>query len=146
MRRRFIQVVLVSTGILMLVLSVLPHHHHGDKIYFSTAEECSDACSSDHQTGSTSHHHSDSDTSCDLRQLFLFSGRDDHHNAGSNCACMDPHSDDYLTINLPVQLLHLVMAPLGDERPYKYPPLIEPLGSSIVGSLAALRAPPVSIA
>ena len=41
MRQRSAKIILLCTGILMLVLSVLPHHHHCDgTIRFSVADNC----------------------------------------------------------------------------------------------------------
>ena len=43
MRQTGIRIILLCTGILMLVLSVLPHHHHCDgSIRFSVVEQCTE--------------------------------------------------------------------------------------------------------
>lgn len=64
---------LLCTGILMLVLSVLPHHHHCDgSIRFSVPERCEE-CS--HETDAD-HRHTEGEH-CDLRDLFVLVTRDD---------------------------------------------------------------------
>ena len=75
MRQTGIRIILLCTGILMLVLSVLPHHHHCDgSIRFSVVEQCTE-CQQAPVTAS--HHHPETDNDCDLRQLFVMSGRND---------------------------------------------------------------------
>ncbi|MDD3108692.1 MAG: hypothetical protein PHV49_05740 [Alistipes sp.] len=61
------------SGVLLLMLSVLPHHHHGHNICFAALEACADVahergchdCAPDH----------DAEGDCDLKHIFLFSGR-----------------------------------------------------------------------
>ena len=92
MRQRSAKIILLCTGILMLVLSVLPHHHHCDgTIRFSVADNCIECR---HNTADK-HSHPENDATCDLRQLFIMS---EHPNDKSHLYCLchshDQHTSD----------------------------------------------------
>ena len=98
MRQTGIRIILLCTGILMLVLSVLPHHHHCDgSIRFSVVEQCSE-CQQAPVTAS--HHHPETDNDCDLRQLFVMSGRNDSDHQFSLCHTHDLQPADAFVFTL----------------------------------------------
>ena len=98
MRQTGIRIILLCTGILMLVLSVLPHHHHCDgSIRFSVVEQCTE-CQQAPVTAS--HHHPETDNDCDLRQLFVMSGRNDSDHQFSLCHTHDLQPADAFVFTL----------------------------------------------
>ena len=133
---------LLATGFLMLVLSVLPHHHHGQRICFAVTECCL-SCQNESKT--TGHNHSESDASCDLKQLFVMSSRDDNsnfhplsHDSGISFA------DLYIALLFTTE--NSVPAPDCRESHLSAPPFLETLTAIDVSRISALRAPPVFIA
>lgn len=145
---------LLTTGVLMLLFSVMPHHHHGTLIHFSlsaarelcsacTAEEagcCHSAC--DHAAEGENSHNEDMD--CDLRQLFLFSARQEQILPSASLFDADDHpASAYLTAILlhgDLPALDAGSSALPDRRPH----LSEPLRSLCGGPIRARRGPPVS--
>lgn len=155
MRNNAVKILMMLTGALMLVLSVLPHHHHGDVIHFGVVERCETCqdCGKAAPQGlldAIAHKHShseESDAHCDLRQLFVISAREEQ--LLPTCSC--DHDGDHLAFDhFSLTLLHQSSLPLAhsepDGTPLEFPPLIQPLGSLLGGHIFALRAPPVVIA
>lgn len=73
MGKRLSEIALLLAGTLLLVLSVVPHHHHGERICFGSEEQCPECHTECHGT----HRHDEPQAGCDLRHLFVMSGRDD---------------------------------------------------------------------
>lgn len=148
MNQTFAKIVLMVTGIIMLALSVLPHHHHsgcGSNLICFSLSVTGEA---DHEHNPASNHsHDESD--CDIRNIFVMSGRDD--NSNSYCAVCDNDNIHPLNIHallayvlLPEQFSHRVFA---DNRTILYDIYsAEPLRSEYSLSVRTLRAPPVFIA
>ncbi len=86
MKKIAAHILVLFSSVLMLVLSVLPHHHHGDIIHFGVVERCETCqdCQENTLQGEWEriahrhHHSSESDADCDLRQLFVISAREEH--------------------------------------------------------------------
>ena len=145
MRQTGIRIILLCTGILMLVLSVLPHHHHCDgSIRFSVVEQCTE-CQQAPVTAS--HHHPETDNDCDLRQLFVISGRND----SDHQFCLG-HTHDLQPADAFVFTLFYYVYPdlslllSGHGSPVDYWPFVAALHGAESQGPAALRAPPAFIA
>lgn len=146
MRRRVAPYLLLLTGILMLGLSVAPHHHHDDQIHFAvlecTCEPCQNECCHADCTSEPDHK---TDTDCEISQLFVFSARNE---AQTGCPC--DHGDGHSTLDhFFAALLFLTFdyTPSDTESArLKYPPYVEPPGTTAGGHVFALRAPPALIA
>lgn len=137
------------TGMLILAVSVLPHHHHHEN-------KDKEICFSFSLTGAADHNHShDEDRSCernkneadcDLRNIFVTSARND----GNLCHCTaEAYGDTHnFTHHFFIELF------LTDCKAYFKTPqkeftnnlAEEPLRSVFTRSARALRAPPVPIA
>lgn len=155
MKKYAAKILLTVSGALMLGLSVLPHHHHGDVIHFGVVERCETCqdCQDNSRQGqwdAVAHKHthsSDADTDCDLRQLFVVSAREEQLLPVCLCDGQGGHpAFDHFTLTL---FYHATL-PLSqtDETGelLKFPPLTQPLGSLLPGHIFALRAPPAVIA
>lgn len=124
----------------MLVMSVLPHHHHAKAICFIITE-CCNACESEHEDQTAKHSHSESDTSCDLKQLFVMSGRDDsielqHLHPGADLPVTDLYIALFALIN------HTMPIPDHRELLITHPPFVETVTALHISRISALRAPP----
>ena len=76
MKQTFAKIILAITGILMLVLSVLPHHHHSNSGSNLICFSLSITGEADHEHNPESNQgHNEAD--CDIRNIFVMSGRDD---------------------------------------------------------------------
>ena len=74
MKKRISAIFVLLTGTLLLALSALPHHHHGDRISFVAPERCVE-CFGHVPCCGGNDDHGGSDTDCDLRYLFVMYGR-----------------------------------------------------------------------
>ena len=70
MKKRISAIFVLLTGTLLLALSALPHHHHGDRISFVAPERCVECLGHVPCCGGNDDH-GGSDTDCDLRYLFV---------------------------------------------------------------------------
>lgn len=144
MKKKISAIVLLFAGALLMVLSVSPHHHHGERICFVSVAECTD-CQA-HRCGAA-HEHGNPDSDCDLKQLFLMSGRYDQAAQQD-----DLHPDGgwqnllffTLCFSCPAETVCIATAP--ESRRVKYPPFVEPAGSRGIVRISGLRAPPIAIA
>ena len=148
------KILLLFSGALLLVLSVLPHHHHGDIIHFGVMERCEPCqeCRENARQGewdivAHKHHHSsdESDADCDLRQLFVISAREEQllpiYHGNQTEPSWSP------TLPYVSDLFSSYCLPQNDTpNNLKYPPLIERLRSIAARHIFALRAPPAIIA
>lgn len=146
MRSRAAKYFLLLTGLLMLSLSAVPHHHHGNHIHFAVTECASDGCGGCHDACESGSHQSETDTNCEISQLFVISARNEMQQV--ECPC--DHGDDHQALDHFVAiLLYFTVEPeLSDTGTVwlKYPPYVEPLGTTAGGHTFALRAPPAFIA
>ena len=146
MRQRSAKIILLCTGILMLVLSVLPHHHHCDgTIRFSVADNCIECR---HNTADK-HSHPENDATCDLRQLFIMSERpNDKSHLYCLCHSHDQHTSDcFLFAHLYFICITTSTITLDiPESPWEYVPGIALPNEVQVYEVSALRAPPAFIA
>lgn len=153
MKHRAATLTTLITGALMLVLSVLPHHHHGKIIHFGVVERCETCrdCETNDpldplKTAEHKHSHSE-DPDCDLRHLFVISAREEYLSLGY----ITHTGQDRSTID-PVMLTlffetYVPFTPATDSgKSLKFFPIAEPLCSVIAGRIFALRAPPCFIA
>ena len=65
MKKRISAIFVLLTGTLLLALSALPHHHHGDRISFVAPERCVECLGHVPCCGGNDDH-GGSDTDCDL--------------------------------------------------------------------------------
>lgn len=148
------KILLLFSGALLLVLSVLPHHHHGDIIHFGVMERCETCqdCRANARQGQWdiiahkhTHSSSESDADCDLRQLFVISAREEQLLPVYHGDQTDPSLSPTFLFVFDAFLAYLI--PQNDtSKDLKYPPLIERLRSIAAGHIFALRAPPAIIA
>ena len=154
MKKIAAQILVMFSGALMLVLSVLPHHHHGDIIHFGVVDRCESCqdCRENARQGQwdlISHRHnhsSESDADCDLRQLFVISARDEHllpiyHGSGAD----DPLGSPLFLPLVLFDRLALELCRTELLTVYCVPPS-ERLHSWQGKACATLRAPPFVIA
>lgn len=154
MKKYAAKILLTVSGALMLVLSVLPHHHHGDVIHFGVVErcetcrDCQDSCQGQWDAVAHKHtHSSESDADCDLRQLFVVSAREDLLLPICPCDGQGDHlAFDHITLTLFFDSYRPLAQTDESGKPLKFPPQTQPLGSLIPGHIFALRAPPSVIA
>lgn len=147
MRQRSAKIILLCTGILMLALSVLPHHHHCDgTIRFNVAINCTEC---QHNDPATKHSHPENDATCDLRQLFVMSEHP-HDKSHLYCLCHshDQHASDFFVF----AHLYFIYTPDSSatldflESPWEYARQAILPNEVQVYETSALRAPPAFIA
>lgn len=146
MKKRISAIFVLLTGTLLLALSVLPHHHHGERIRFVAPERCAEClghvpcCGGDDD-------HGGSDTNCDLRYLFVMYGR-----GGSQPVVQtvdqqgDPTDGGHFPIALFLNSVFTFDARVYAETTVFFAPFAEPAGRPVAAALPLLRAPPVFIA
>ena len=145
MKKRISAIFVLLTGTLLLALSALPHHHHGDRISFVAPERCVECFGHVPCCGGTDDH-GGSDTDCDLRYLFVMYGR-----GGSQLVqAVDQQDDPTGGYHFPVTLF-FDSGFTFDARVYamatvSFAPFAEPAARPDAAALPLLRAPPVFIA
>ena len=144
MRKRQIAIIpLIFVSMIMLLSSVMPHHHHGKLVCFTSMHEQSscteDACQCHHE-----HESNSAEEECKVRLLFQTSVIKQHHD---ECHCCPHITPDQLfqTILTIAGLDHSLLL-LG--TPKELPPLfyqerLHPITWSVT---SAGRAPPTVIA
>ena len=146
-RKKIAIPVLLVTGALLLVFSVLPHHHHkfGNLVCFSV--DCCEALDyGDHDRSGADHNHSEAE--CKLQQFFLLVQR----GGEEMCGCGHIHGHDHdVTLHLLTDLFyqHIDIADihtLVTQQRVRTVPYVEPVKSRYAGESQTLRAPPCVIA
>ena len=137
MGKRLSEIVLLLTGTLLLVLSAVPHHHHGERICFGSEERCPD-CRSE-CTGS--HRHDEPQAGCDLRHLFVMSGRDDDSLRPATDSDDDPFHR-LLSAAMPCEAIPTKSFVSPETGRSVYRSLRRQPESSFEGAALSLRAPP----
>jgi len=131
---------LLLAGTLLLVLSVVPHHHHGEHICFGSEERCPECRTECHGT----HRHDEPEAGCDLRHLFVMSGRDDD----SSHPATDSDEDAFRLLQS-AAVPCLSAAPgspvLPETGRFSYRPLRQLLETKFAGAVLSPRAPPRAI-
>ena len=126
MRGKAAKAILIATGMLMLALLAVPHHHHGYSICFATSQAC-DRCAD------PTHARSQDVDNC--HQIFVMSGRDDQ----SHIEPIPPIAPDTFAI----AFFRTFAGPEDSGLRLSYPPFTEPFVSHGNGHSLSLRAPPV---
>ena len=137
MGKRLSEIVLLLTGALLLVLSAGPHHHHGERICFGSEERCPECRSECHG----SHRHDEPQAGCDLRHLFVMSGRDDD-SLRSATGSDDDLFHRLLSAAMPCRPIPTESFVSPETGRFTYRPLRRQPESSFDGAALSLRAPP----
>lgn len=131
---------ILLAGVVMLMLSVLPHHHHGNHIRFVAVQQCGEC--HEQLPCSRADHSEEADTDCDLRSLFVLYARS-----------QGPSSqvDDHLHFHggLSDFFLPSFVVCLADplvQTTVRYVPFVEPIAFRYAGTQSLLRAPPALMA
>ena len=141
MGKKLSETALVQTGILLLILSVVPHHHHGKHIRFGSEEQCPECRTECHGT----HRHDEPQEGCDLCRLFVMSNRDN-----DSFRPATDTNEDALSLLLSA-LAPCLSAGTASSVPaetgrFSYRSLRQPPETEFEGTVRSLRAPPRTIA
>lgn len=140
MKKRISYTFVLLAGFTLLLLSVLPHHHHNGRICFYPTEcteesqPTDDACAAHEHDGTTVAY-------CELSHLFVTSSREGHTTDADPVIDHDFHLSIYLLF-----VSDLLSESSETTVPFTYAPYEERYTRSEVCTVLSLRAPPAFIA
>lgn len=140
-RKNILAYFLLAVSILVLTVTVFPHHHHD--LHFcpiTFCEQChSWSCSCEHETSEDFAHHHTGDQSCKttcVTQFHYLTPSDSHHNTGA----------DYTFFTFIYPLLHqLEILFRAEDSPEPDIYYLEKLHTQLFTASVGLRAPPFMV-
>lgn len=132
---------LLAVNIFILILAVLPHHHHGEMVAFFNSESCNVILHSETSLPEDTNHDEDC---CSQREMFNIL-------KCPSCNSVDPaHSHDVLAVDfladIPFAILNIAFYAKIDSQTVDLFPYEIPLKSTFFGEAYSLRGPPSFIA
>lgn len=140
MKKRIAYTFVVFAGFTLLLLSVLPHHHHNGRICFCQTE-CTEENQNSNDPCATHEHDGTAEAYCELSHLFVTSSREDHTTDA------DPVVDNDFHLSIFALLVSTILLERHDtEAQSIYTPYNERYTLPEIRTVRSLRAPPAFIA